>query len=90
MIKLLKLQKAVFVIAAGLLSFIAYKILDANEVKGSIYFQMLAGVLVMIGALWLLYPILFAKKDKDGNAEIITDPTVEVPVDEEEEKPATE
>jgi len=90
MIKLLKLQKAVFVIAAGLLSFIAYKILDANEVKGSIYFQMLAGVLVMIGALWLLYPILFAKKDKDGNAEIITDPTVEVPVDEEEKKPATE
>ncbi|WP_293743711.1 isoleucyl-tRNA synthetase [uncultured Pedobacter sp.] len=90
MIKLLKLQKAVFVIAAGLLSFIAYKVLDANEVKGSIYFQMLAGVLVMIGALWLLYPILFAKRDKDGNAEIITDPTVEVPVDEEEEKPATE
>ncbi|MFF5384355.1 isoleucyl-tRNA synthetase [Pedobacter suwonensis] len=90
MIKLLKLQKAVLVIAAGLLSFIAYKILDANEVKGSIYFQMLAGVLVMIGALWLLYPILFAKRDKDGNAEIITDPTVEVPVDEEEEKPATE
>ncbi|MFC1223815.1 isoleucyl-tRNA synthetase [Pedobacter sp. BG31] len=90
MIKLLKLQKAVFVIAAGLLSFIAYKILDANEVKGSIYFQMLAGVLVMIGALWLLYPILFAKKDKDGNAEIITDPTVEAPADEEEKKPATE
>ncbi|WP_293785040.1 isoleucyl-tRNA synthetase [uncultured Pedobacter sp.] len=90
MIKLLKLQKAVFVIAAGLLSFIAYKILDANEVKGSIYFQMLAGVLIMIGALWMLYPILFAKKDKDGNAEIITDPTVEVPVDEEDKKPATE
>ncbi len=90
MIKLLKLQKAVFVIAAGLLSFIAYKILDANEVKGSIYFQMLAGVLIMIGALWMLYPILFAKKDKDGNAEIITDPTVEVPVDEEDKKPAAE
>jgi len=88
MIKLLKLQKAVFVIAAGLLSFIAYKILDANEVKGSVYFQMLAGVLIMVGALWLLYPILFAKKDKDGNAEIITDPTVEVPVDEEEKKTA--
>ncbi|WP_025144125.1 hypothetical protein [Pedobacter jeongneungensis] len=84
MIKLLKLQKAVFVLIAGVLSFIAYKILDANEVKGSIYLQMLAGVLIIIGALWLLYPILFAKKDKDGNAEIITDPTVEVPVDEEE------
>ncbi|WP_412466214.1 isoleucyl-tRNA synthetase [Pedobacter sp. KLB.chiD] len=90
MIKLLKLQKAVFVIAAGLLSFITYKILDAYEVKGSVYFQMLAGVLIMVGALWMLYPILFAKRDKDGNAEIITDPTVEVPVDEEEKKPATE
>jgi hypothetical protein len=84
MIKLLKLQKAVFVLVAGLLSFIAYKILDANGIKSGIYLQMLAGVLVIIGALWLLYPILFAKKDNDGNAEIITDPTVEVPVDEEE------
>lgn len=90
MIKLLKLQKAVFVLIAGILSFIAYKILNANHVKGSIYLQMLAGVLMIIGALWLLYPILFAKKDSDGNAEIITDPTVEVPEDEEEEKPATE
>lgn len=90
MIKLLKLQKAVFVLIAGVLSFIAYKILDANGIKSGIYLQMLAGVLIIIGALWLLCPILFAKKDSDGNAEIITDPTVEVPVDEEEEKPATE
>lgn len=90
MIKLLKLQKAVFVLIAGLLSFIAYKILDANGIKSGIYLQMLAGVLVIIGALWLLYPILFAKKDNDGNAEIITDPTVEVPVDEEEEKSVKE
>ncbi|WP_208643502.1 isoleucyl-tRNA synthetase [Pedobacter miscanthi] len=90
MIKLLKLQKAVFVLIAGILSFIAYKILNANHVKGSIYLQMLAGVLMIIGALWLLYPILFAKKDSDGNAEIITDPTIEVPEDEEEEKTATE
>lgn len=90
MIKLLKLQKAVYVIIAGLLSFIAYKILDAYEVKGSIYFQMLAGVLIMIGALWLLYPILFAKKDDEGNATIITDPSVEEPKDEEETKPLTE
>ena len=90
MIKLLKLQKAVFVIIFGVLSFIAYKILDANEVKWGIYFQTLAGVLIIVGAIWLLYPILFAKKDRDGNAEIITDPTVEVPVDEEEKKPAAE
>ncbi|MNR55256.1 hypothetical protein D3C85_1755860 [compost metagenome] len=51
---------------------------------------MLAGVLVMAGALWMLYPILFAKKDNDGNAEIITDPTVEIPEDEEEDKPVKE
>lgn len=90
MIKLLKLQKAVLVLVLGVLSYIAYRILDANEVSWARYLQMLAGALVIIGALWLLYPILFAKKDEDGNAEIITDPSVEVPVDEEEKKPATE
>ena len=90
MIKLLKLQKAVFVLILGVLSYITYRILEANEVNWARYFQILAGVLVMVGALWMLYPILFAKKDDDGNAEIITDPTVEAPVDEEEEKPATE
>ena len=83
MIKLLKLQKAVLLIILGVLSFIAYKILDANEVKSGIYFEMLAGVLLIVGALWFLYPILFSKPDKDGNVEIITDPTVEVPEDEE-------
>ena len=90
MIKLLKLQKAVLVLILGVLSYIAYRILDANEVTWARYLQMLAGVLVIIGALWMLYPVLFAKQDKDGNAEIETDPTVEVPVDEEEEKTVKE
>ncbi|WP_051666669.1 hypothetical protein [Pedobacter sp. R20-19] len=86
MIKLLKLQKAVLVLIAGVISYILYLVLDASDVNGARYLQMIAGILVMIGALWMLYPILFAKKDHDGNAEILTDPTVEVPVDEEEEK----
>jgi len=86
MIKLLKLQKAVLVLIAGVISYILYLILDASDVAGARYLQMIAGILVIIGALWMLYPILFAKKDRDGNAEILTDPTVEVPVDEEEEK----
>ncbi|QPH38579.1 isoleucyl-tRNA synthetase [Pedobacter endophyticus] len=86
MIKLLKLQKAVFVLILGVLSYIAYKVLEAYEVNHARYLQMLAGILVMVGALWMLYPIIFAKKDDSGNAEIITDPTVEVPVDGEEEK----
>ncbi|TCD12474.1 isoleucyl-tRNA synthetase [Pedobacter frigidisoli] len=90
MIKLFKLQKAVLVLILGVLSYISYRILDANEVTWARYLQMLAGVLVMVGALWMLYPILFAKKDNDGNAEIITDPTVEVSIDEEEKKPVTE
>ncbi|GGI22379.1 isoleucyl-tRNA synthetase [Pedobacter mendelii] len=90
MIKLLKLQKAVLVLVLGVLSYIAYRILDTNEVDGARYLQILAGVLVMVGAFWMLYPILFAKKDGDGNAEIITDPTVEIPVDEEEKKPTVE
>ncbi|RYD79489.1 MAG: isoleucyl-tRNA synthetase [Sphingobacteriales bacterium] len=90
MIKLLKLQKAVLVLILGVLSYVVYRILEANEVGWARYFQILAGVLVMVGALWMLYPILFAKKDDDGNAEIITDPEVEVPLDEDEKKPVTE
>jgi len=90
MIKLLKLQKAVLVLIAGVVSYVLYLILDASEVSGARYLQVLAGILVMVGALWMLYPILFAKKDDDGNAEIITDPTVEASVDEEEKKPVTE
>ena len=90
MIKLLKLQKAVLVLILGVLSFVAYRILSANEVSWARYFQILAGILVMVGALWMLYPVLFAKQDKDGNAEIITDPSVEVPVDDEEEKTVKE
>ncbi|NTE03421.1 isoleucyl-tRNA synthetase [Agrobacterium tumefaciens] len=86
MIKLLKLQKAILVLIAGVISYILYRVLDAYEVDGARYLQIIAGILVMIGALWMLYPILFAKKDRDGNAEILTDPTVEVPLDEEEEK----
>ncbi len=84
MIKLLKLQKAVFLIAAGILSFIISKVMDANNIKSSIYLKELSGVLLIVGALWFLYPILFAKKDKDGNAEILTDPTVELPAEEDE------
>ncbi|WP_316797486.1 isoleucyl-tRNA synthetase [Pedobacter agri] len=90
MIKLLKLQKAVLVLILGVLSFIAYRILSAYEVSWARYFQILAGILVMVGALWMLYPIVFAKDDGDGQAEIITDPSVEIPVDEEEKKPATD
>ncbi len=82
MIRRLKLQKAVFVLILGVLAYIAYKVLDANDVNGARYLQMLSGVLVMFGALWLLYPIVFAKKDGKGNAEIKTDPEFEVPVDE--------
>jgi len=90
MIKLLKLQKAVLVLILGVLSYVGYKVLEAYEVNNARYLQMLAGILVMVGALWMLYPIIFAKKDDSGNAEIITDPTVEVPVDGEEKKSETE
>lgn len=90
MIKLLKLQKAVLVLVAGVLSYILYLVLDASNVDGARYLQMLAGVLVMVGALWFLYPILFAKDDGDGKVEILTDPNVEVPEDPQEEKPAQE
>lgn len=73
MIRLLKLQKAVYLIVLGILSFIISRILYGNQSKSGIYFEMISGALLMIGALWFLYPVLFAKKNSDGNVEVLVD-----------------
>lgn len=73
MIRLLKLQKAVYLIVLGILSFVISRILYGNQSKNGIYFEMISGALLMIGALWFLYPILFAKKNNDGNVEVLID-----------------
>ncbi len=76
MIKLLKLQRAIFLIILGILAYIASMILTAN-IGRDYYLKEFSGVLLIVGALWFLYPIIFAKKDSDGNVNIITDPTIE-------------
>lgn len=78
MIKLLKLQRPFFLIVLGVLCYVATFFLKAN-VSNDYYLKELSGGLLMVGALWALYPILFAKRDNDGNAEIKTDPCVEIP-----------
>ena len=80
MIKLLKLQRPFFLIVLGVLCYVATFFLDA-KVSNNYYLKQLSGILLMIGALWALYPILFAKRDNDGNAEIRTDPSVEIPAE---------
>ncbi|PTS92876.1 isoleucyl-tRNA synthetase [Pedobacter sp. HMWF019] len=76
MVKVLKLQKAVIVIVLGLLLLIPYKVMSINKMDSSIYFLEASGALLIIGALMFLYPILFGKKDKEGNIEL--DPEQEI------------
>ncbi|AOM77821.1 isoleucyl-tRNA synthetase [Pedobacter steynii] len=70
MIKILKLQKAVIAIILGIIALIAYKVMNVNDMESSIYMLELAGFLFIAGALLFLYPIFFAKKDKQGNVEL--------------------
>lgn len=81
MIRLLKLQRPLLLVICGILAYITGRILIAYGIKHDYYLKELAGILFMVGALWALYPILFAKKDKDGYAEVITDPTQELSPD---------
>lgn len=75
MIKILKLQKAVIAFILGVLALIAYKVMSANKMESSNYVLSLAGILFIAGALMLIYPILFAKKDKEGCVEL--DPEIQ-------------
>lgn len=70
MIKILKLQKAVYLIIIGIFGSIAYKIMEANKIESGIYVLKLSGILFLIGALWFLYPILFAKKVNDDEVQL--------------------
>lgn len=70
MIKVLKLQKAVMAIVLGIIALIAYKVMDIKHLESSIYMLELAGLLFVTGALLFLYPVFFAKKDKEGNVEL--------------------
>ena len=70
MIKILKLQKALIAIILGIVALVAYKIMNVNKIDASIYVLELAGFFFVAGALMFMYPILFAKKDKEGCVEL--------------------
>jgi len=80
MIKAMKLQKALIAIILGVLALVAYLIMDANDVSWSRYVLEASGLFLMLGALLFLYPILFARKDKEGCVELDTEaPLAETP-----------
>nr|WP_198160800.1 isoleucyl-tRNA synthetase [Pedobacter panaciterrae] len=75
MIKTLKLQKAIIAFILGALALVAYKVMSVNKMESSNYMLSFAGILFIVGALMLIYPILFAKKDKEGCVEL--DPEIQ-------------
>ncbi|MGY3055005.1 hypothetical protein ACVWYG_003214 [Pedobacter sp. UYEF25] len=81
MIKLLRLQRPLILIVFGVLAYIASKVLEASGIEHNYYLKEIAGLFLIIGACWVMYPILFSKKDNDGNVDIITDPKIDVPED---------
>jgi len=88
MIKLLKLQKAVFVIILGVIALIASQIMSSNDAKGSSFVLGVSGVLFIIGALMFLYPILFAKKVDSEGEKVELKPIAKEGILEDENDPA--
>lgn len=70
MIKVLKLQKAVFLIILGIIGLIAYKIMDSNRIDSSVYVLRVSGLLFLVGGLWFAYPIIFSKKVNDEEVQL--------------------
>ena len=88
MIKILKLQKAVVAFILGVLALIGYKIMSMKEIESSDYLLSLAGILFIGGALMAIFPIIFAKKTKDGVVELDPEKQQELIVEEEKKMKA--
>ena len=70
MIKILKLQKAVIVLILGVIALAVYTVRYMSGMEDTIYAMEIAGGLFMVGALMMLYPILFSKKDTQGTVQL--------------------
>lgn len=70
MIKVLKLQKAVYLIILGIIGIIVYKIMESNRIDSSVYVLRLSGLLFLAGGLWFAYPIIFSKKVNDEQVQL--------------------
>ncbi|MEE1884003.1 isoleucyl-tRNA synthetase [Pedobacter flavus] len=66
MIKKLKIQRGIWVIVLGLISLIIHYLITLNDTNNTQFALGTAGVLFIAGSIMLLYPIIIAKKDKDG------------------------
>ncbi|MBB5619997.1 putative RDD family membrane protein YckC [Pedobacter cryoconitis] len=73
----MKLQKAVIALILAIIALVAYLFLGANEVEWSKYVLEVSGLFLMLSALLFLYPILFARKDKEGCVELDPEAPVE-------------
>lgn len=78
MIKVFKLRKAVCLMVLGILSLIAFKIMEANKIESAIYVLKLSGVLLLVGASYTVYPILVAKKINNDEVQLDPDKNTEV------------
>lgn len=70
MIKILRLQKAVIAFILGVAALVAYWVMNEDRSAPSNLMLTLAGIFFIAGSLMFLYPILFAKKDKEGCVEL--------------------
>lgn len=70
MIKVLKIQKGLIIIILGVIALVSYAIMIMKDLPNSQFILGVAGVLFILGSLMLLYPILIAKKNKDGIVEL--------------------
>lgn len=77
MIKVMKLQKAVIALILAIIALVTYLILGSDEVEWSKYILEASGLFLMLSALLFLYPILFARKDKEGCVELDPEAPVE-------------
>jgi len=83
MIKVLKLQKALVAFILGAVALVAYIIMENNEEESGRAMLTISGILLMAGALMALYPILFAKKDKQGKVQLDAEKHEEMVAEEE-------
>ncbi|RZK43565.1 MAG: isoleucyl-tRNA synthetase [Pedobacter sp.] len=81
MVRILKLQKAVYIIILGILTLIAAHVMSENKVDGSNFVMGASGALFMIGSLMFLYPILFAKKTDTEGDKVELQPLTKEPIE---------
>ncbi|WP_316746341.1 isoleucyl-tRNA synthetase [Pedobacter gandavensis] len=70
MIKVMKLQKAVYAIILGVIALVVYIIMATTDQLGSRYALEVSGVFFMAAAILFLYPLWTAKEDELGRVEL--------------------